>query len=64
MRLEADHLEHYIITDLLNAAQVIACTLINANHKLVRSREFKSVFIDEASQTLEPAFWIPIMKAN
>lgn len=64
IKLEADHIEHYIITDLLNAAQVVACTLINANHKLIRSREFKSVFIDEASQALEPACWIPIMKAN
>lgn len=64
MKFEADHIEHYITTDLLNAAEVIASTLINANHQLIRAREFKSVFIDEASQALEPACWIPIMKAN
>jgi len=64
LKLEADHIEHYIMSDLLNSAQVVACTLINANHQLIRSRSFKSVFIDEASQALEPACWIPVMKAH
>ncbi len=64
MKLEADHIEHYITMDLLNAAAVVACTLINANHHLIRAREFKTVFIDEASQALEPACWVPIIKSN
>ena len=64
LKLEADHIEHYITTDLLNNCSVVACTLINANHQLISSRNFKSVFIDEASQALEAACWIPIMKAE
>ena len=64
LKLEADHTEHYITTDLLNSAQVVACTLINGNHQLIRARTFKTVFIDEASQALEPACWIPVMKGE
>ncbi|MDA0195945.1 MAG: AAA domain-containing protein [Bacteroidetes bacterium] len=64
LKFEADHIEHYITKDLLNKAEVVAATLINANHQLIRARTFKSVFIDEASQALEAASWIPIMKAE
>ena len=64
LKLEADHIESYITHDLFDNAAVVACTLINANHPLVTARRFKTVFIDEASQALEPACWIPIMKAE
>lgn len=63
-RSEADMLEDYITTSLLDNAQVIACTLVGSNHYLIKDRVFKTVFIDEAGQALEPACWIPIMKAN
>ncbi|MEQ9377120.1 MAG: AAA domain-containing protein [Imperialibacter sp.] len=63
-RDEADMLENYITSSLLDNAQVIACTLVGSNHYLLKDRVFKTVFIDEAGQALEPACWIPILKAN
>jgi ATP-dependent RNA/DNA helicase IGHMBP2 len=64
MREEADQLEHYIIEDLLCSTQVIACTLVGSTHNLLNGKRFSSVFIDEAAQALEPACWIPILKAD
>lgn len=61
---EAMMLEYYITNHLLDNAQIIACTLIGANNTFVKERKFKTVFIDEAGQALEPACWIPIMKAD
>lgn len=61
---EALMLENYMIDDLLNKAQVIACTLVGVNHQHMYRRTFKTVFIDESSQALEPATWIPIFKAH
>ncbi len=60
---EARMLENYISDDLLDKTQVITCTLVGASHYLLREMKFKTVFIDEAAQALEPACWIPILKA-
>lgn len=64
LREEAHMLEDHMIYDELNQAQVIACTLVGANSSYLHGRTFKSLFIDEASQALEPASWIPVMKAD
>ena len=61
---EAEHLEFYIINSILSSAHVIASTLVGANNYNMKGMKFKTVFIDEASQALEPAAWIPITKAN
>jgi superfamily I DNA and/or RNA helicase len=61
---EAMMLENHMIQDLLNNAQVIACTLVGANSNYLLNRTFKSAFIDESSQALEPACWIPILRAQ
>lgn len=53
-----------MIYDVLNNANVIACTLVGANNQFLFNRTFKTVFIDESSQALEPAAWIPILKGN
>jgi ATP-dependent RNA/DNA helicase IGHMBP2 len=38
--------------------------LVGASHPVMRSRKFKTVFIDEAGQALEPACWIPLLRAH
>ncbi len=57
-------LEYYIINDIISKAQVIAATMIGTNNHKIRDLRFKTVFIDEAAQALEPANWIPILKAE
>jgi superfamily I DNA and/or RNA helicase len=61
---EAIQLEDYMIYDIINQASVIACTLIGANNQYLFKRRFNSLFIDESSQALEPASWIPILKSK
>jgi ATP-dependent RNA/DNA helicase IGHMBP2 len=61
---EVERTEQYILDDLLAGAQVITATLVGANHYTIRNRVFHTVVIDEAGQALEPASWIPILKAQ
>jgi superfamily I DNA and/or RNA helicase len=64
MKADADVLEFYIINDLLQNSDVIACTLVGASNNILRGRRYKTAFIDEAAQALEPACWIPILRAE
>lgn len=64
MKADADVLEFYIVNDLLQNSDVITCTLVGSSHPLLRGKRYKSVFIDEAAQALEPACWIPILRAG
>lgn len=64
LRKEASKLEDYIQSDILAKTQVICCTLVGANNYLLKDKLFKTVFIDEAAQALEPACWVPILKAQ
>ena len=64
LKADADLLEFYIINDLLQSMDAICCTLVGASHPVLRGKKFKTVFIDEAGQSLEPASWIPLLRAH
>lgn len=64
IRKDIDRIQDYVIEDVLNTAQVIAATLVGANQSYVRDRHYQIVIVDEAAQALEPACWIPILKAD
>ena len=57
-------LEDQMVEGILNTVSVIACTLVGANNKRIADKRFKTVFIDESSQVLEPAAWIALSKAD
>lgn len=61
---EVGETEQYIMDQIVSGAQVITATLAGANHYTIRDLEFDTVVIDEAAQALEPACWIPIVKAR
>jgi superfamily I DNA and/or RNA helicase len=64
LKSDADLLEFYIVNDLLQTMQAICCTLVGSSHPVLRGKKFKTVFIDEAGQALEPACWIPLLRAE
>lgn len=61
---EARELENYLVEKVLDNAQVIACTLIGSASNYLEDRKFSTVVIDEAGQGIEPAVWVPILKAE
>jgi superfamily I DNA and/or RNA helicase len=64
LKADADVLEFYIVNDLLNTSEAICCTLVGSSHPVMKGRKFKTVFIDEAGQALEPASWIPLLRTQ
>ncbi|HQR41164.1 MAG TPA: AAA domain-containing protein [Gemmatales bacterium] len=63
-KADADLLEFHIVNDLLQQSEVICCTLVGCSHPVLRGRKYKSAFIDEAGQALEPACWIPLLRCE
>ncbi len=61
---QARMLEDYIIDKTLKESDVICCTLVGTMNRYIEKMTFSTVIIDEAAQALEPASWIPIVKAN
>jgi superfamily I DNA and/or RNA helicase len=61
---EVERMEQYILDDILSRAQIVTATLVGANHYTVRGLRYATAVIDEAGQALEPACWIPALKAR
>jgi ATP-dependent RNA/DNA helicase IGHMBP2 len=61
---EIEQTEKYIMDNLFAKAQIITATLVGSNHYTVKNLRYNTVVIDEAGQALEPACWIPILKAD
>ena len=57
-------IEEFMSDDVISKAQVITATLVGADHYTIKKLSFNTVIIDEAGQALEPATWIPILKAK
>ena len=64
LKAEARRLEDYLLNKVTQATQVFCCTLGGSNHTALADMFFKTVFIDEAAQALEPACWIPLRRAQ
>ncbi len=64
LRRRAEELELKISEEILQGAEVIACTLIGSANPILEHRHFGTVFIDESTQALEAACWVAILKAD
>jgi ATP-dependent RNA/DNA helicase IGHMBP2 len=54
--------EDIIIEDILDKTNVVASTLTNLyTSKIIKKCKFESIFVDEASQALEPLCYLPII---
>lgn len=60
----ARQLEDRTLDHVLDTADVVVCTLVGAAAAILSRHTFQTCVIDEAAQALEPATWIPILKAN
>jgi superfamily I DNA and/or RNA helicase len=61
---EVAKIEEFISEDVISKAQVVTATLVGADHYTIQKSKFHTVIMDEAGQALEPAAWIPILKAQ
>ena len=64
LRNDLKKYEHKMVTNILNAADVILCTLCGATRYELHNMEFDLCIIDEAAQSLEVASWIPMVKSR
>jgi len=60
----ANQLEDRLTEQIVLSSDVITCTLVGSNNKILKGYNFDTAFIDEATQALEPANWIPIIKSK
>ena len=57
-------MEQYVLDGARDKTQAFVCTLVGASSQFLKGKEFDWVFIDEAGQAMEPASWIPVLKAK
>ena len=56
-------MEQGIVRHVVDTADVIVTTLVGAAADRIKNVEFDAAIVDEATQALEPAAWIPILRA-
>ncbi len=61
---EIRELDRRIVDQVLREAEVMVGTLSSATDPLLKKRPFDLLVMDEASQAVEPAAWIPIVRAQ
>jgi len=61
---EAKKLEKNALKKLLDEADIICATNSSSGSEILRNHEFEAVFIDEATQSMEPACLIPMIKGK
>lgn len=59
---EIRRMEDTMTATVLNEAEVICATTIGCGHRLLESRKFPIVLMDEATQASEPSSLVPIVK--
>jgi len=60
----ASQLEERLTEQIILSSDVITATLVGSNNKMLKGFKFDTVIVDEATQALEPANWIPIIKCK
>lgn len=64
IKKEILHLKKKIVQQVIDKHDVICATCVSSAHELLQGICFPMVLIDEASQSIEPATIIPIMKGS
>tara|TARA_A100001037_G_scaffold137313_1_gene124225 strand:- start:1352 stop:3442 length:2091 start_codon:yes stop_codon:yes gene_type:complete len=57
-------LENSMTEDVIERADVVCSTCIGVGHMMLENRKFSNILIDEATQAIEPATWVPIMRGS
>ncbi len=64
MLAEARRLETEVVDRLLDGARILCATTTGLDGSLLGSRTFDWCVLDEAGQGVEPAAWIPLLRAD